>query len=571
MTNGSLNPRVKTWVSLAALLALWGLMSFWRLGGPIDVRYDGGVYYILGTSLAQGKGYRLLNEPGEIEAVQYPPLLPLIVAAHQKILGTDDLFVIGQALRLTFLGLYLFLILLAFVFARRHLGPVGAMCVAALVGLNFFTYYLSDLLFTEIPFAIITLLFLLVAGGERRWSTPVCGALAAGAFLLRTSGVALLAAWVVDAALKRSVRLTLTRAGLVALPFLAWQFHVHRVQASEDYRLPSYAYQRAPYQFYNVTYGENLTLIDPFKPELGTVTPSVVVKRFLSNLIRFPLRWGEGASQSQELLSWPLFLLKNRLGWKSEAWISELIRMGVKLGIAAMGVSVLVGGILMLLSRGRLPALYVGATSALICTTPWPGQATRYLMPITPLLALALLMGASFLSEKARNLWPRAWIFDRKVALGLVVVPIFGFQLATLGLVWASDYDAVAHRDRAGNSQKANYFFFDETWRGYERAVEWMMEVAPPGTIVATACPHYFYLRTGLLTVMPPFEADPHRVLELLDGVPADFAIVEIIKDSKAAMRYLIPALESAPDRWRPAYRDEQGGVTIYERIHSSG
>ena len=44
-----------------------------RLQGPLDLRTDGGVYYILGSSPAQGKGYRLLNEPGEIQAVKYPP------------------------------------------------------------------------------------------------------------------------------------------------------------------------------------------------------------------------------------------------------------------------------------------------------------------------------------------------------------------------------------------------------------------------------------------------------------------------------------------------------------------
>ena len=66
-------------ILLAVAIALWVP----RLTGPIDLRYDGGVYYILGTSIAQGEGYRLLNEPGNLQAVQYPPLLPAIVAAHQ--------------------------------------------------------------------------------------------------------------------------------------------------------------------------------------------------------------------------------------------------------------------------------------------------------------------------------------------------------------------------------------------------------------------------------------------------------------------------------------------------------
>src|SRR5262245_2978574 len=48
-----------------------------RARGPLDLRWDAGVYYVLGTALAEGKGYRLLNEPGEIAAIQYPPFLPV--------------------------------------------------------------------------------------------------------------------------------------------------------------------------------------------------------------------------------------------------------------------------------------------------------------------------------------------------------------------------------------------------------------------------------------------------------------------------------------------------------------
>ena len=32
-----------------------------RLTGPIDLRWDAGVYYLLGTSLATGQGYRILS------------------------------------------------------------------------------------------------------------------------------------------------------------------------------------------------------------------------------------------------------------------------------------------------------------------------------------------------------------------------------------------------------------------------------------------------------------------------------------------------------------------------------
>src|SRR5690349_22711891 len=86
-----------------AVLVVAVAVGLWlpRLTGPIDLRWDGGVYYILGTSLAQGQGYRLLNEPGQISAIQYPPLLPAIVAVHQRLLGSADPAVVGPWLRVS--------------------------------------------------------------------------------------------------------------------------------------------------------------------------------------------------------------------------------------------------------------------------------------------------------------------------------------------------------------------------------------------------------------------------------------------------------------------------------------
>src|SRR6516162_5952121 len=75
---------------LAVLIVVAVLSWIPRLRGPIDLRWDAGVYYVLGTSIANGQGYRLLNEPGQIEAIQYPPGLPALVAAHQIALRSSD-------------------------------------------------------------------------------------------------------------------------------------------------------------------------------------------------------------------------------------------------------------------------------------------------------------------------------------------------------------------------------------------------------------------------------------------------------------------------------------------------
>ena len=67
-----------------------------RTRGPLDLRWDAAVYYTLGTSIYQHHSYRLLNEPGEIRATVYPPLVPLLVAGHEAALGTTDPVVVGH-------------------------------------------------------------------------------------------------------------------------------------------------------------------------------------------------------------------------------------------------------------------------------------------------------------------------------------------------------------------------------------------------------------------------------------------------------------------------------------------
>src|SRR6266516_5840970 len=90
-------------VIVAFALLLWAP----RLTGPIDLRWDAGVYYVLGTSLANGDGYSILSEPGSPEALQYPPLLPAVVALYQRVLASTDPAVVAPWLRMSYAALFL--------------------------------------------------------------------------------------------------------------------------------------------------------------------------------------------------------------------------------------------------------------------------------------------------------------------------------------------------------------------------------------------------------------------------------------------------------------------------------
>src|SRR4051812_46294714 len=268
-TNTPVRSTVERWADLfcAIALCLLTLLTWaprWR--GPIDVRWDGGTYYVLGTSLAEGKGYRLLNEPGEIRADQYPPLLPAIVAAHQKVLGTADPVLVGIWLRRTWIAISVLYILTSFLLARLFLSRGYAFVLALICLVSYDMYYFGTLCFAELPFALTTTLFvyLHVRKDRASWTHYVAPVFAIASYLLRSMGIAVLAAWVADAFFRRQFRTAAVRAVIALVPIAAWQGYVHNVEKGQDYQHPYYAYQRDPSMFYNVSYAVNMQLKDPF-------------------------------------------------------------------------------------------------------------------------------------------------------------------------------------------------------------------------------------------------------------------------------------------------------------------
>ncbi len=270
------------------------------------------VFCALGTSLAEGKGYRLLNEPGEIEAIQYPPLLPLIVAAHQLILGSTDPLVVGEWLRRSYLAIFFAYIISVYLILKRHL-PLSIAFIGTVFCLfHSRMYFMSDLLFPEILYGLATTSFFLILVNERGHTRIACvtaGLLGIAAFALRTIGVALSAAWVAESLLNKNFKRAAIRCAVALAPFLFWQGYIVSVVTGPEYNQPAYDYQRSEYVFYNVSYAKNMfTLKDPFRPELGLASFPDIVTRVFRNLEKLPQSLGEA-------VSWIVYRMKGRGGF----------------------------------------------------------------------------------------------------------------------------------------------------------------------------------------------------------------------------------------------------------------
>jgi hypothetical protein len=559
--------RRKDAVIALALIALSIVLWLPRLRGPVDLRWDAAVYYTLGTSIAQGHGYRLLNEPGAIEAIQYPPLLPVMVALHQLILGTDDPDVVGHWLRLTFALLFVAYIASAYFVLRRYLPVIYAFIATLICVVNPTLIFISDFCLADVPFALIVSLFFLCCHRDvsplyRRLAPP----LAVAAFAMRTAGLALLAAWVAESLLNRNLKQALARLMLALVPVLCWQFYVHRVEASSDYVTPAYEYQRADSMYYNVSYASNISLINPFVPWKGHVQPSSLAKRYIDNLMRMPSTLGETASARLDYWRLPFFWLK--------PWGLPVLALNLVIVLVPLGLGVLIiGGIcLQLIRRQWLIPIYVLFSLALICLTPFPEMYTRYMIPVIPYVTLALSVALIKVREQAGKKLGE-WGLILSSALNLVVA-CFCLLQSPLSLreLYIKYHQKVSYRDRQGVMTDYRLFYYDEGCRALDAGIDWLKSSALPPGVIGASMPHWVYLRTGWKTVMQPFEPDPAKVEHLLDSVPITYAILDETLYGKPAdpTQYARPAVLRAPNRWRRLYSDREGKLMIYQRVREA-
>jgi hypothetical protein len=227
---------------LCVLLLLGSIIWLPRLNGPLDLRWDAGTHYVLGTSLAEGRGYRLLNEPGNIESIQYPPLLPILIALHQLALGTSDPLRVGQALR--------FIVLV-----------------------NPTTIVMSDFCLSDVPFALIAAVFFLLQQHQNRRIVRVLIPLTAVAAYQYAYGGNCLAGGLGNG---RPAQVHKDACGVSAGSIVDTNARMAIVRSlrrsGPQFKRPAYEYQRADSMYYNTSYARNVSLVDPFQCRTGYIS-----------------------------------------------------------------------------------------------------------------------------------------------------------------------------------------------------------------------------------------------------------------------------------------------------------
>jgi len=547
--------------AVAVLLVLATACWLPRLNGPIDLRWDGAVYYTLGTALAEGKGYRLLNEPGDIKATQYPPVWPAVIAAFQLVSGTNDPTFVGHRLRLFAFAVFLVFGVAIYALARRAAGlpPAFAFSAAAIAITNFWVCFLSDLAFPETIFSLATVLFVLGDRSRTRMGSTLAGICAVLAYGLRTVGIAALLAWVVDAALRRRMVAAGARILVTLAVAAAWQGYIRSVEAEPEYTHPAYAYQRADYLFYNVSYARNAFLEEPFSAGSPRVSWRSLMERAATNALYVPMQFGASVGEKTDLL-------EEHRAAANRAFGAEVIpRAATAAALAAIAMLVVAGLVIMAREGELLTPLYIALSVASMTLTPWPGQFSRYFAPLVPFLSIFLMVTLWKLAQLGEaRLRPtgRRWI---AIALVTVVAGILVEHGLTLWRGFRTQHQQAAYTDRSGARVSYRMFYYDDGYRALDAGLDWVQQHADDASIVASSMPQWVYLRTGRKAVMPPFEGDPARAQRLLDSVPVSFVAFDRSLATNISP-FLAPVMERFPNRWTPVYSD-----TIPDPDHPSG
>lgn len=540
-----------------------------RFHGPIDLRWDAGVYYVLGTSITEGKGYRLLNEPGEIKAIQYPPLLPIIISAHQRICGSKDPMVVGFWLRLGYFVIFTVYIWAIYWMALHYLSPKFAFLTSLMCAMHLQTYFFSNALFAEIPFALVTIFFIIVHPKSEKITLFLLTIfLAWSSFFLRTAGIILLGAWILESLFRKRFKKTLLRLIICLIPVLAWQGYVWKVKSSHEYNYPEYPYQRADYQFYNVGYLENILLIDSFVPELGKASLYDMARRILDNTINLPLYLGEAVSAARGFWqSPPRFLRKS---------LPKLPLIVIYAVLIVFFIIICSGAVVFFIRRHWFILIYILGTLAMICFTPWPGQFLRYLSPITPFLLLLFFSALMAAEESSQMMHSHSLKTAFHFFIYGVIMIILVVESYATYRVFRGKLTTARHYDQTGHEIRSQLFYHDSAWRAFDLSAEWLKASASHNAIVCTSAPHLLYLKTGLQAVQPPFEPDPDYAQSLLDAVPVKYVIIDSIENPDVSRRYAYPVVQrkelsledkGPPDLWKLVYTDPNKKVKIFQRV----
>lgn len=195
----------------------------------------------------------------------------------------------------------------------------------------------------------------------------------------------------------------------------------------------------------------------------------------------------------------------------------------------------------------KIVALACSAAAVGLISVWWADP--RFLLPIFPLLAVYVLLGARTAAGALSTGRSTPGLAELGTA-ALLVLP---------GLVSAGKLVPLRVECQAG--YRAGQPCLPDRWISFHAAAGWARHRLPEGAVVANRKPRIFYWLSGHRGDVYAFSRDHDDVIRGLVEMGADYVVVDPL--SRSAASYLVPAVRSRPDRFGQVYSEGEPPTTI--------
>lgn len=517
-----------TWIALFAIMA--GALASYVLNFgsfQVGVYMDDAEYVVLARSLAQGLGLALTNFPHGALDTRYPPGYPLILSPIAFLLPNQIAPLQAVSVACTLLSLPLAYALLRSKGCQRGL----SLMVVLLFAFNPVVVAHSSMVMSEAcQFLTILLalsLFRLFVQG-RDWLCIPSGFLAAFAFLVRVSSVALLLAMGLHLVLKRDYRKLFLWAMCVAA--VLTPYFVHNTHVWGTPLNPVYLRQ--------VSWSDlDVNQLTPGREDVA------------SRLTRAMIYYVFDAI--------PSVLLPGTRGPKTIR-VLEALHVAWAGGLGYVGLlCVMALGWWQFVRRKQFDVAEIFLVIYALLLLAWPWHLARLLYPVGLFLYLYLYVGGTTMVQ-----WLGGWLSDRwqrgsghawagralVVATAIVVLSLHGYQL----LQGIADQSPSHVPD-------------------LEAGASWIAAHTPESAVVMTSHPISRHLYTERLTVGIPCDNETAQQLLLAADTRVDYVLIapqlvwsESLIEDECSVDVVEPILLAHPERFGLVYEDQEDLVRVY-------
>lgn len=494
MENTNTNKRFPKLLYLGILAVTFIIAYAYTFDAKLAMLGDNASYYTLGKSISEGHGYVNIARVSHSPNNHYPPGYPAIIALIM--LFSSSIVTIKLFNGLFFLvGVYILFELITHLTDNLKL----AFAVGFLILINSHLLYYSSIMMSEIPFLFFSGLSLLaftkIDFDRFSFKNPyliVCIIAFIISYYIRSLGVALLAGYILYFLIHRRWK----ALGVFFITFVAaalpWIIRGQKLGGS--------------------SYMKQLTMVNPYQPELGQAGFSDFVDRFFENFTRyitreipdsiFPIRQPDYHSPISG----------------SEGFVGILI------------LAVICFGIYSLPKYRWLIAGYILGTLGILMLWPSVWIGVRFIVPMIPVFMLGFFYGCYALIEKA------AALFAQKKHVSALWLLIFA-------LFYIKPVNAVHEQAKVP---------YPPAWENYFEVATWLKKNAESDVVVSTGKPELFYLYSGTYIMRYKFEQDPAALIADLEKNKVDYIVIDQVYGN--TLRYLLPAVRQYPHRFEQVY-----------------